>query len=344
MSKHFLNGNTYGAYADAGPGGTIIVDPTARVLSNDPFLDAMDLGGGGWNVTISGLVFSYGRAIFLGDASAVVSNIKINAGAEIFGGSFGILANHATNIVNAGRISSKTNSAGIWENNGGDFTIRNLKAGVIEGGGAGILADGLGVHTITNAGIIASFGGGAAIVGDDGIEKVTNWGRIEGPPFIGGGAHLGGGNDIFTNFEKVGGVIKHGIVTGIIELGVGDDIFRGGKRAEKVRDDEGTDSYNFGGGNDTYFAVYVSSSPSGDGADIVNGGAGTDTYNAASLGNNGFITVNLDSVLHSGVDPHSVRLSAGGSAIGIDTVAGIEAFIGTDGFDIFWGFEGRRHI
>ncbi len=96
-------------------------------------------------------------------------------------------------------------------------------------------------------------------------------------PFIGGGADLGGGNDIFTNFKKVGGVIKHGIVTGIIDLGVGDDIFRGGKRAEKVRDDEGTDSYSFGGGNDTYFAVYVSSSPSGDGADIVNGGAGIRT-------------------------------------------------------------------
>ena len=66
----------------------------------------------------------------------------------------------------------------------------------------------------------------------------------------------------------------------------------------------------------------------------------TDTYNAANLGNNGFITVNLDSVVHSGVDPHSVRVSAGGQAIGIDTVTGIEAFIGTDGFDIFWGSKG----
>ncbi len=136
MSFHFLNGNTYGPYADAGPGGTIIVDPTARVLSNDPFLDAMDARR--WRLEHHNQrprLFQPGRAIFLGDAATLVSTVKINAGAEIFGGSYGILANHATNITNAGAISSKTNSAGIWENNDGDFTIRNLKAGVIEGGG-----------------------------------------------------------------------------------------------------------------------------------------------------------------------------------------------------------------
>ena len=136
--------------------------------------------------------------------------IKINAGAEIFGGSFGILANHATNITNAGRISTKINSAGIWENNDGDYIIRNFKGGEINAGGPAVRVDGLGIHTITNAGTIASFGGGTAILGGDGIEKVTNWGRIDGPPFIGGGADLGGSNDIFTNFKKVGGVIKHG--------------------------------------------------------------------------------------------------------------------------------------
>ena len=63
-------------------------------------------------------------------------------------------------------------------------------------------------------------------------------------------------------------------MTGIIDLGAGDDIFNGGKRAEKVRDNAGTDTYKLGGGNDTFFAVYTSSSPSGDGADSVNGGAG----------------------------------------------------------------------
>jgi Ca2+-binding RTX toxin-like protein len=129
-------------------------------------------------------------------------------------------------------------------------------------------------------------------------------------------------------------------VTGIIDLGEGDDIFNGGKHAEKIRDRDGTDTYNFGGGNDTYFAVYTSASPSNDGTDIVNGGAGIDTYDASALVNNGFITVNLDSVIHSGVNPHSVRLSAGGSAIGIDTVTGIEKFIGTNGFDVFWGSKG----
>ena len=62
--------------------------------------------------------------------------------------------------------------------------------------------------------------------------------------------------------------------------------------------------------------------------------------NASALVNNGFITVNLDAVAHSGVDAHTVRLSAGGSAIGFDSVSGFEKFIGTAGFDVFRGSSG----
>jgi len=345
MSFHFLNGITYFQYVDTGP-GTIIVDPLARIVPSNVTLDALTLGGGSWDITISGLVYSNLRGIFLADSGAPISNIKIKAGGEVFGSQYSIQANHAANITNAGAISAKNNSIGIWENGDGDFFINNLKTGLIEGGGSAIRITGLGTHTIANAGTIAVYGGLGAIVCDDGVEKVTNWGKIEGNASSGGGVFLGAGNDVLTNFKKVHGVIKHGTVTGVIDLGEGDDIFNGGKRAETLRDRDGTDTYKFGGGNDTYLAVYTSSSPSGDGidlanADIVNGGAGIDTYDASALVNNGFITVNLDSVAHSGgVVPNSVRVSAGGVAIGIDTVSGIEKFIGTDGFDVFWGSSG----
>jgi len=335
MSKHFLNGITYGPYSDTGP-GFIVVDPLARIVTGPfPPFDALSLGGGGWDITISGLVYASGRAIFFATAGAGVptSNIKIKAGGEVFGGNYGILANHATNITNAGAISAKNNSYGISEPNDGDFAIKNLKTGVIEGGFAAINISGFGTHTITNAGTIAVYNNFNAIVGGGGVEKVTNWGAIDGPGG-GGSVALGDGSDIFTNFKKIGSVIKHGTVTGSIDLGAGDDVFNGGKHAEKVSDAAGTDTYKLGGGNDTFRAT--SSAPSGDGADVVNGGSGFDTYNASAL-NNGFVVVNLDSVLHSGVDPHSVKLAAGGSIVGIDTVSGFEKFIGTSGFDVFWG-------
>src|SRR4029079_19149026 len=271
MSKHFLNGITYGPYSDTGP-GFIIVDPLARIVTGPfPPFDALSLGGGGWDITISGLVYGSGRAIFLAQFLAPTSNIKIKPGGEVFGGDYGILANHAANITNAGAISAKNNSNGILENNDVDFAIKNLKTGLIEGGFTAINISGLGTHTITNAGTIAVYNGFNAIVGSGGVEKVTNWGAIDGPFSIGGEVSLGGGSDVFTNFKKIGSVIKHGTVTGIIDLGAGDDVFNGGKHAEKVRDAAGTDTYKLGGGNDTFHAVYTSSAPSGDGADIVNG-------------------------------------------------------------------------
>jgi peptidase M10/serralysin-like protein len=260
------------------------------------------------------------------------------------------VANHATNISNAGRISEKTNTYGIWESGVGDFAIKNLKTGVIEGGGAAILIDEGGTHRISNAGTIASFSGPAAIVGGDGNEIVTNFGKILGPASflhvgdidlpLGGGIDLGHGADTFTNFKKIKGIVHQGSIGGLIDLGAGDDTLNGGKHLEIVRDGPGTDTYNLGGGSDIFIAGYTSTAPSGDGADIVNGGGGFNTYFAGGLASNCFLKVNLDTVDHFGIAAQTATLIANGPTLGVDTVTGFEEIFGTDGFDILVGSKG----
>jgi hypothetical protein len=340
MSKHFLSGITYDAFDDTGP-GFIIVDAGAKIVAASP-LDGLDLAGGSWDVTVSGTIFSTHRAIVLADAGAFVSNVKINAGADIFGTQIGIAASHPTNISNAGHISAKDALAGIFEVGDGDYSIRNLKGGVIEGL-TPIEAVGLGTHTISNAGTIAAYANQSAILGGDGSERITNFGKIVGIASTGGGTDLGDGSDIFTNFKKVHGHIKNGTVTGTIHLGGGDDIFNGGKHAEKVQDAAGTDTYNLGRGSDVFRAVYTSSTSSEDGADIVNGGPGVDIYDARGLAASGFVSVNLDSVEHFAIGVHSVKLSNSG-LVGIDTVTGFEQVVTGDGADILFGSNGADSL
>src|SRR4029079_10065171 len=243
-----------------------------------------------------------------------------------------------------GRISDKANHSGILEVNDGDFTIKNLRSGIIEGGLEAIEIGGLGTHKISNAGTIANYDiAQDAIVAGNGIEKVTNWGVIKGNHFN-GGVELGDGADTFTNFKKIGGVIKHGTVTGVIDLGAGDDFFNGGKNAEKVRDGAGTDIYKLGAGNDTYLYCYKKFAPSGDGADTVNAGSGIDTYDASQFGTDAFVKVNLDEIAHFGIAPHSGTLAGGGSNLGTDTILGFENASGGFGNDVLIGSNGANKL
>lgn len=348
MSFHFIKG-TYDSFTDNGP-GTIIVDPLARIISTDPLSPALELNSGAWDVTIDGLVAGVTDGIVLDDPGAFVSTIRLSSSAEVAGGTFGIVANHAANISNAGRISEKTNTYGIWEHGAGDFTIKNLKTGHIEGGGAAILFDQLGTHTVSNAGTIASFGGSDAIIGEAGSEIVTNWGKILGPatfltvggfPFpTGGGIDLGEGADSFTNFKKIKGVMHHGTIAGLIDLGIGNDTLNGGKHTEIVRDSEGSDTYHLGGGDDIYIAGYTSTAPSFDGADIVDGGGGLDSYFAGGLASNCFLEVNLDAVDHFGKPAQTATLFVNNQALSVDHITGFEEVGGTDGFDLMIGSKG----
>src|SRR4029077_3493016 len=190
-------------------------------------------------------------------------------------------------------------------------------------GSAAIVASGLGTHTILNVGTIAD-----AILGGDGVEKVTNIGKIDGFAYI-VGVDLGDGADIFTDFKKVGHVVKHGTVAAIIDLGAGGDTFNGGKHNEIVRDNAGSDTYNLGGGNDLFVAQHTST----DGSDIVNGGSGFDSYSAPLGLANSFVTINLDSVAHFNIAAHSTELVVNGSS-SIDSLTGFEQVSGTEGADV----------
>lgn len=165
-----------------------------------------------------------------------------------------------------------------------------------------------GVNAVTNSGTI-----GAKVSGGTGIDTVTNAGVIKSD------VDLGSDNDVFTDFMLVSGALKNGSVTGKIDLGDGDDRFSGGANAETIRDGNGADLVNLGGGNDTYIATGQSGN---DGNDTVDGGAGLgDTYDAGAASQSVFI--NLNTVAHdlSPVSP-GVGLVAANTAEDTDVASG----------------------
>jgi Ca2+-binding RTX toxin-like protein len=144
---------------------------------------------------------------------------------------------------------------------------------------------------LTNSGTIS--GGVNSIIVTDGTAHITNAGTIIGIVFLGGDAA-----DVFTDFRKIGKVIKSGTVIGEIVLGAGDYHFNGGANAETVHDGDGADTIKLGGGNDTYNAVF---NFLGDGTDVIDGGKGAaDLYDASSVTSVNLI-INLDSVAHTDV-------------------------------------------
>src|SRR5262245_41130296 len=120
MSFHFTVG-TYGAYADVGP-GDIVVDATAEVHSTVAAA-ALGLSLGPWTVTIKGkLTADIGDALYLATAGQMISTVTIADGAVLTANSLfrsGVLASHATNVTNAGKIVAQF--AGIFETGDGDF-------------------------------------------------------------------------------------------------------------------------------------------------------------------------------------------------------------------------------
>jgi Ca2+-binding RTX toxin-like protein len=326
MSFHFLKGTTSDAYADIGP-GKIIVDRGAVVHTNIAATDALALSSGPWTLLIDGAVGAGdGDAIDLGGLGAFVSNITLGKHAVLtapnnFG--IGINASHATNITNAGLVTGVL--AGIAETGDGNFRIENQKSGGI-GGFIGIDIESLGTHAIVNAGDVS--GTSAAIRTWSGIEHLKNSGTL------GGDVELGEGNDTFTNFIRVGNVVKHGLVTGTIFLGGGDDVFNGGKHFEIVTDEDGKDIVKLGGGNDGWNAQLSAA----DGADVVDGGRGIDTYDASGLGAQG-IVINLDTRAHTGIGPQTASY---GNAATVETVRNFENAYGSDAGDTLVGSKGAN--
>ena len=210
------------------------------------------------------------------------------------------------------------------------FTIG--KTGDVFGNHAGLGC--AGSLTLTNFGTLA----GAFSLLVNGVANITNAGTLIGDVVFLNQA------DSFTNFKRVGDVIKNGSVFGVIDLWGGNDTFKGGANSETVRDSGGSDSYNLGGGNDTFLALHAAGA-SADAADTVNGGTGIDTYDASGAVNNIGIRLDLGSTnsVNGGTDTIIGFENAMGGA-GSDTIygsSGANTLIGGSGTDELRGLGGR---
>jgi len=315
------------AFASFGPDTNLLVDADAFLITTASIGIGANVSGASWTVTINGAVASLGNAgegLRVSVGSLTASKVTIGSSGDVSGGDFGLRFSGVGSIINKGTISSLITAARI--DLSGAVTLNN--SGLIEGPLTAIELTGFGSFTLKNGGtIIGDIEGNSSNV----PMKISSSGLIDGEFLLGGGA------DIVTNFVKTGKIIKSGTVTGMIDVGAGDDIFRGGKNAESVRDGSGQDSYNFGKGNDTLLAVKIDGSV--DGADIVNGGAGVDTYQAGSS----FVLINLDIVDH--VSSFGVPAqSASGPEVGNDTVISFENVNGSGQDDTIFGSSGANEL
>lgn len=312
--------------------GTLLITTQGQVISTGA--DTAVLGDN-WTINILGAIGTYGVgkfALVLGTPEfATLSSITVGVDGDVFGdrsvGGSGIFTYSRTNIVNKGSISGDN---GIRESSQATGNYKITNSGVIFAHTA-IALDGAGTHTIINSGTI---NGVDAILGQTstfiGIEHVTNYELIEGQ------IQLGLGDDIFTDFAKVGTKITHGTVFGTINLGDGNDIFNGGKHSEIVADGPGTDTYKLGGGNDQFVPV-PDSGTSGD--DTVDGGPGArDTFYLVT-GIEGAV-INLDNMAHDG----NAAQRAVSMEIGIDKIIGFENVVGGSGEDNIYGTIGANEL
>lgn len=331
MSFHFLNGTTYDAYSDTGP-GSIIVDPFADIQATGTS-DALTLSSGPWTVTINGNISTEsGVGVWVKGASPSQSKITVGADAVISAhNGNGIIVEHAATVSNAGSVSGVSYAISL---HGG--TLKNLKTGLISGPSSGIYLGNGANHTIANAGTITAVG--QAIDAGSGVEKVTNWGVINGD------VYLGAGNDSFTNFKTIGKIVKNGTVNGVIDLSIGDDVFSGGSTREVVKDGDGKDLYKLGGGPDHFFGYLAGGN---DLTDSVDGGKAIDAYDASQSGVSGVI-INLDGVQH--LDPYFVRVGKANLADDFsaatpgDKLLSIENAYGTDGIDTMFGSSAANEL
>jgi hypothetical protein len=309
------------AFADLVEGDFLTITKTGGVVST---IDNAFTVGDRFTVTIAGVLGTLGAgkaALTVGTAEfPTASNVTVKAGGDVFAPgnlSVAIFTLAKTNITNKGAISG---FEGIHESSQATGNYKITNSGVIDATSVAISLDGAGTHTIVNSGTIF---GPQAIFGQDdtfvGVDLVTNSGTVTGS------VSLGLGDDVFTNFAKIGSKIKDGHVNGTILLGAGDDHFNGGKFAETVGDSAGADVYKLGGGND-FFGYDGTAS----GNDTVDGGKGTDTYSA--IGTNGCI-VNLDNVLHGS----QAANTATDTVVGTDKVFNFENFTGSDISDTCYG-------
>ena len=347
---------------DTAAADALIVDAGAFLVA-----DGFDSAGASlantnaWRVTINGSIVSQNdRGIRLQDDNLETSTITVGVEGEVSGRVCGIAAGSSVTIVNRGTIAAAT--AGIEIGGGATHSITN--SGRIEGTNAVLDESGVSADRVSNSGVmsgIVDLGGGNDVLNNSGEisapsfidlpvlpvvelgrgrDTFTNTGTIRGgiddqegsallanSGLIVGNVQLGTDVDTFTNFRTVNGQIVDGVVSGVIDLGDGDDVFRGGASSERVKDGNGADSITLGGGNDVYAALGHTGA---DGADRIDGGTGIDTYDASDAQTN--LYINLDTLVHD-MSP----LAPGAGRVAANTAAGSE--VGGAGPDRITNFE-----
>jgi hypothetical protein len=286
-----------------------------------------------------------------GNAFDTVTNTKtgsINGVIELRGGN--------DTLTNAGVIrddirlgdghNTLSNTNTIGNSEGGNVAVRggadndvfsNSKKGFIFGdiflGGGGE-----GGNSFKNQGFVRQVNGGSA------IDKVSNSGTISGD------VSLFGGNDILINTGKI---------IGFVEMGFGDDTYKGGKFVDRVFDSTGSDQYSLGSGDDLYIGFFGGAEAT---IDTVDGGKGFDIY--FGQGADSGLRVNLDNVSYEGKTGILTAATAQDANGGdIDKIKGFEGVAGSNlndeifgrnkaadkidgggGVDYLWGLGGNDEI
>lgn len=331
----WLDGNGANSISNSGA----IIGPNLAVYVPDATSFAIDnsgqiFGGIGLNNGGTNKLVNTGQITTSTEYGVTSSNIVFGSGADsvdnkgLISGSID-LGNGLNKATNAGLITG-TNFFGYAIAGGGDGdVITNAKGGVIQYG----VSLGNGANSFTNAGFVGNNGIDDSLTGGNQIDTVKNSGVLNG------GIHLFDGNDVFTNT---------GQVSGFIDLGDGDDTFKGGNFAEMVSDSFGSDKITLGGGNDTFIAF----GGDGDGkdglmgnpvADSVDGGTGVDTYDGSQVveASGTGIRVNLDGADHEGILKGTAR---DGSGVYIDTLKGFENVTGSSFEDVVYGSSAANVI
>jgi serralysin len=315
------------AFAGTGP-DTLLVDADAYLITTLNSGDGANLTGS-WTVTINGAVTSFGNAGIglLIDGGSTVSKVTIGSAGNVSSSNFGMEFGGTGSVTNKGSVSGFF--AAIIDLSD-DVTYKN--SGVVESNSVSIQvsSSSFGAFNLVNSGTII---GEVKALSPNAPVKITNSGLIEAI------VNLGDAADTLVNFVKHGKLIKSGTITGTVNLGAGDDHFKGGAHAESVKDNLGTDHYNLGGGNDTYIADFAGSET--DGQDVVNGGSGTDTYFLG--GEDGIFLVNLDTKVHNSIPGQSTQevfLGFPPSLGQVDKIIGFENVTGGDAPESFYGSSG----
>lgn len=266
--------------------GTVQIGPGGSVSS--PGGSGLNIGGdvGARSVSNAGVIS--GQADGIGFDT-------LTPGAAAFG----------LTLVNSGRISGTAGTGVSAHGDGADIDLRNT--GVIEGNSAGIALTFGSANTalVINSGTI--LGAQTGLSGSAQADRLVTSGEL-----IAGGhaATMGGGDDQILNTGRI---------TGDVDLGYGNDLYRGrhGTIDGDVQGGGGQDTMIGGTGGELFFG--------GDGADTLRGFGGDDTLTGGGdtdtlLGGAG------DDTLDGGLQADTLRGGRGDDTLtgggGADVIAG----------------------